>query len=232
MASMSQNWIWVVVIIIVLIILFFLLWQSYHQPQPQTSNQDFMNLATMVPPNHIDRFMERHHHIKTLDRLLHLNAFLVREYMIAITARSAATSLCAGQVGDRLSNNLVELGQTLAYFTNAEVGNRFTTLIKDHAKQLENVVVMIKNKQNADNEIASLHDQDRKIAHFLAMEIGGDEVKLTKDLVDHTDSTIREATAIINGQCMGSLTAFESDVMNSVNNLSDHMAQALLARKY
>ena len=153
----------------------------------------------------------------TFARLWDKQAFLTREYIIAISAKQGG--LCAGQVADRLSNASDDIGTIFGSFADHAAGEKLAELLNLKNKSLENIVVLLKNGQSIEAEIEAAHDTNKQIAEHIASKVEG--IKKEALLV-HLDSlfakTVEETKAIVNGQCMNSLTMFETDVLDAVSS--------------
>ena len=215
---MNQNW-WILLIVLVIIIVLLVLWWQSRQNRAHGGGGNGQQLSG-----------DQHKQLVNMSRSLDKLSYIQREYLIAILSKQGG--FCTGQVADRLANASSDMGNIFASFTNSETGTKLTELLTNKGKLLENIIVLLKNKQPYNKELEAVSAINAQQAELLASTIPGiDKAKLQGHLDSLFAKTIDEAKAIMSNQCMNSLTIFETDIMDAnmalVNDLMGPLAAHL-----
>jgi len=163
---------------------------------------------------------------KTMRKLWSDHVFWTREYIVDALNGSPATNATS----DRLMKNQEDIGNAITTYYGADVGNKLTTLLKEHISIAVDIVSAAKANDQAKFKDENIRWQDNadQIAVFLSQANPNWPKATLKDMMRiHLSTTIDELDAVLSEQYDKSVTAFDA-VLNHILNMSDALSSGII----
>lgn len=163
-----------------------------------------------------------------MDKLWEDHITWTRVYIISVTSGLADTDVAA----KRLLQNQVDIGDAIKPFYGDDAGNQLTALLKEHITGAVDLLAAAKAGDNAKLETAknSWYDNANQIADFLSSaNANWPKADMESMMKSHLDLTLEEATARLNKDWAGDITAYDK-VHEEILDMADMLTKGIVAQ--